>query len=292
MKIVHIEQQGRRLVGLVDPQGHIRDASALLAAFSGTPYSDAWFARLAAEPIESLPVVDGPVRFLPCVQGVGKFIGIGLNYRDHAAEAGLPLPKQPIVFGKWTSSLAGGYDPIVLPEGSTHTDWEVELGVVIGKAGRDIPQDQALEHVAGYCVVNDVTERRWQGLDGGQWALAKGADSFGPIGPWLVSRDEIADPNALALWLEVDGVRYQNGHTSEMIFPVPELIAYLSRFMTLEPGDVIATGTPAGVGMGLKPKPVYLRPGQNVRLGVEGLGVQEHRVDQGEEPCDPARLLR
>lgn len=278
MKIVHVEHQGRRLIGLIDPQGQIRDASELLAGFSGTPYSDAWFARLGAMPVEVLPMVDRPVRYLPCVQGVGKFIGIGLNYRDHALEAGLPLPRQPIVFGKWTSSLAGANDPIVLPEGSTHTDWEVELGVVIGKAGRDIPQEKALEHVAGYCVVNDVTERRWQGLDGGQWALAKGADSFGPIGPWLVSRDEIADPNALTLWLEVDGIRYQNGHTSQMIFPVAELIAYLSRFMTLEPGDVIATGTPAGVGMGHKP-PVYLRPGQRVKLSVEGLGVQEHLVD-------------
>ncbi|RXZ45340.1 fumarylacetoacetate hydrolase family protein [Crenobacter cavernae] len=277
MKIAHVEQDGRRLTALVDADGRLRDASALVAEFDGTPYSDAWFARLAAEPLESLPPIENPVRFLPCVQGVGKFIGIGLNYRDHALEAGLPLPRQPIVFGKWTSSVSGAYDPILLPEGSTHTDWEVELGVVIGKAGRDIPEHAALEHVAGYCVVNDVTERRWQGLDGGQWALAKGADSFGPIGPWLVSRDEIADPNALALWLEVNGMRYQDGHTSQMIFKVPELIAYLSRFMRLEPGDVIATGTPAGVGMGHKP-PVYLKPDQTVRLGVEGLGVQEHRV--------------
>ncbi|AXK40678.1 fumarylacetoacetate hydrolase family protein [Crenobacter cavernae] len=277
MKIAHVEQDGRRLTALVDTDGRLRDASTLVAAFDGPPYSDDWLASLAAEPIESLPILDGPVTWLPCVQGVGKFIGIGLNYRDHAEEAGLPLPKQPIVFGKWTSSLSGAYDPIVLPRGSMHTDWEVELGVVIGKAGRDIPEHAALEHVAGYCVVNDVTERRWQGLDGGQWALAKGADSFGPIGPWLVSRDEIADPNNLALWLEVDGMRYQDGHTSQMIFKVPELIAYLSRFMKLEPGDVIATGTPAGVGMGHKP-PVYLKPGQTVRLGVEGLGVQEHRV--------------
>ncbi|MDN0077411.1 fumarylacetoacetate hydrolase family protein [Crenobacter sp. SG2303] len=278
MKVVHVEHQGRRLVGLIDPQGQIHDASELLTGFTGTPYSDAWFARLGAMPVEVLPMIERPVRYLPCVQGVGKFIGIGLNYRDHALEAGLPLPRQPIVFGKWTSSLSGAYDPIRLPEGSMHTDWEVELGVVIGKAGHNIPQETALEHVAGYCVVNDITERRWQGLDGGQWALSKGADSFGPIGPWLVSRDEIADPNALALWLEVDGIRYQNGHTSQMIFPVAELIAYLSRFMTLKPGDVIATGTPAGVGMGHKP-PVYLRPGQHVRLSVEGLGIQEHLVD-------------
>ncbi|MDN0083914.1 fumarylacetoacetate hydrolase family protein [Crenobacter sp. SG2305] len=281
MKVVHIAQAGRRFTALLDQQGLLRDASALLSAFSGVPYSDGWFACLGSAPIGSLPVVDGPVRYLPCVQSVGKFIGIGLNYRDHAAEAGLTIPKQPIVFGKWTSSIAGAHDPIVLPPGSTHTDWEVELGVVIGKSGRAIPVEQALDHVAGYCVVNDITERHWQGLDGGQWALAKGADSFGPIGPWLVSRDEIADPNALALWLEVDGVRHQNGHTAEMIFPVPELIAYLSRFMTLEPGDVIATGTPAGVGMGHKPSAVYLKPGQIVRLGVEGLGVQEHRVEQG-----------
>ncbi|MCW3479032.1 fumarylacetoacetate hydrolase family protein [Neisseriaceae bacterium JH1-16] len=280
MKVVHIAQAGRCFTALLDQQGQLHDASALLSAFSGVPYSDDWFACIGSAPIDSLPVVTGPVRYLPCVQGVGKFIGIGLNYRDHAAEAGLAIPKQPIVFGKWTSSLAGAHDPIVLPPGSTHTDWEVELGVVIGKAGRAIPIEQALDHIAGYCVVNDITERRWQGLDGGQWALAKGADSFGPIGPWLVSRDEIADPNALALWLEVDGVRHQNGHTAEMIFPVPELIAYLSRFMTLEPGDVIATGTPAGVGMGHKPSAVYLKPGQIVRLGVEGLGVQEHRVEQ------------
>lgn len=290
MKLARVEHDGRRLLAVVDAHGQLRDASALEAAATAPRYSDAWFGQLGARPPETLPPIGEPARLLPCVDGVGKFVGIGLNYRDHAEEAGLPLPRQPIVFGKWTRSLCGADDPIVLPEGSTHTDWEVELGVVIGRGGRHIPEDAALDHVAGYCVVNDVTERRWQGLDGGQWALAKGADSFGPIGPWLVTRDEVPDPHALALWLEVDGVRYQDGHTSRMIFRVPELIAYLSRFTTLEPGDVIATGTPAGVGMGQKP-PVYLRAGQTVRLGVEGLGEQRHRVARAEDSCDPLGML-
>jgi 2-keto-4-pentenoate hydratase/2-oxohepta-3-ene-1,7-dioic acid hydratase in catechol pathway len=209
---------------------------------------------------------------------VGKFVCIGLNYKDHAEETGAAYPKEPVVFLKATSAISGPYDPIVIPRGSQKTDWEVELGVVIGRTARYISEAEALEYVAGYCVVNDVSERAFQLERGGQWDKGKSCDSFGPIGPYLVTRDEVPDPQNLRLWLEVDGRRYQNGHTREMIFSVAQLVSYVSQFMSLHPGDIIATGTPAGVGLGQKPEPVYLRPGQVVRLGVEGLGEQRHRV--------------
>lgn len=209
---------------------------------------------------------------------IGKFICIGLNYADHAAESGLPVPAEPVVFNKWLSAVVGPNDDVRIPRGSQKTDWEVELGVVIGKGGAYIDEADALGHVAGYCVINDVSEREYQIERGGTWDKGKGCDTFGPIGPWLVTADEVPDPHRLALWLEVDGKRYQNGNTSTMIFKVAEIVSYLSRFMSLQPGDVISTGTPPGVGMGQKPEPVYLRAGQTMRLGIEGLGEQRQRT--------------
>jgi 2-keto-4-pentenoate hydratase/2-oxohepta-3-ene-1,7-dioic acid hydratase in catechol pathway len=212
------------------------------------------------------------------VGGVGKFICIGLNYKDHAEETGAAYPQEPVVFLKATSAISGPFDPIVIPRGSSKTDWEVELGVVIGRPAKYVSEEEALEYVAGYCVVNDVSERSFQLERGGQWDKGKGCDSFGPIGPYLVTRDEVPDPQNLRLWLEVDGRRYQDGHTGNMIFGVAQLVSYVSQFMSLQPGDLISTGTPAGVGLGQKPEPVYLRPGQVVRLGIEGLGEQRQKV--------------
>jgi ureidoglycolate lyase len=232
------------------------------------------FARLQALDPASLPLVPGNPRLGACVGQVGKFICIGLNYADHAAETGAPIPDEPIIFNKWTSAIVGPNDNIEIPRHSTKTDWEVELGVVIGQGGRYIDERQAMQHVAGYCVINDVSEREFQLERGGTWDKGKGCDTFGPLGPWLVSRDEIADPHQLSIWLEVDGHRYQNGNTRTMIFQIPKLISYLSQFMSLQPGDVISTGTPPGVGLGIKPTPVYLKPGQKIRLGIEGLGEQ------------------
>jgi ureidoglycolate lyase len=224
-----------------------------------------------------LPLVEGQPRIGACVGQVGKFICIGLNYADHAAESNMEVPKEPIIFSKWTSAIGGPNDNIEIPRGSLKTDWEVELGVVIGKGGRCIDEANAMEHVAGYCVINDVSEREWQLERGGTWDKGKGFDTFGPLGPWLVTRDEVADPHVLDLWLEVDGHRYQQGNTRTLIFTVPQLIAYLSRCMSLQPGDVISTGTPPGVGLGIKPAPVFLRPGQTIRLGITGLG-EQHQV--------------
>jgi 2-keto-4-pentenoate hydratase/2-oxohepta-3-ene-1,7-dioic acid hydratase in catechol pathway len=218
------------------------------------------------------------LRIGPCVAAVGKFIGVGLNYADHAAESGMPAPAEPILFMKATSSICGPNDALLIPRGAQKTDWEVELGVVIGREARYVDPSQALDHVAGYCVVNDVSERSYQLERGGQWDKGKGCDSFGPIGPWLVTRDEVSDPQALAMWLEVDGVRRQTGSTATMIFGVAHLVAYISQFMSLQPGDVIATGTPPGVGMGIKPQAVYLRAGQTVRAGIDGLGEQRQRT--------------
>jgi 2-keto-4-pentenoate hydratase/2-oxohepta-3-ene-1,7-dioic acid hydratase in catechol pathway len=255
----------------------IRDLSAHVPDLAGAALLPDGLARLAALDPERLPAVPGTPRIGPCIGQVGKFICIGLNYADHAAESGLPVPSEPVVFGKWTSAICGPDDDIEIPRGSTKTDWEVELGVVIGQGGRYIAEADALSHVAGYCVINDVSEREWQLERGGTWDKGKGCDTFGPIGPWLVTPDEAGDIDNLGMWLEVDGRRFQSGSTATMIFRVPAIIAYLSRFLSLQPGDVISTGTPPGVGLGQKP-PRYLKGGETVRLGIDGLGAQTQKV--------------
>ncbi|EHK70670.1 Ureidoglycolate lyase [Pseudomonas psychrotolerans L19] len=278
MKLLRYGPQGQEKPGLLDAQGRLRDLSGQVADLAGEALGAESLARLRQLDPDSLPLVDGTPRLGPCVGRVGKFICIGLNYADHAAESGLDVPKEPVVFNKWTSAICGPNDAVQIPRDSTKTDWEVELGVVIGKAGRYIDEANALDHVAGYCVVNDVSEREWQLERGGTWDKGKGFDTFGPLGPWLVTADEVADPQNLDLWLEVDGHRYQNGNTRTMIFTVAQIIAYLSRCMSLQPGDVISTGTPPGVGMGVKPQSVYLKPGQEMRLGIRGLGEQHQRT--------------
>jgi ureidoglycolate lyase len=234
--------------------------------------------KIAGADLAGLPELDKNQRIGPCVGRVGKFICVGLNYADHAAESGLDVPKEPVLFMKATSAICGPNDDVIIPKNSTQTDWEVELGVVIGKEARYVDAADALDHVAGYCVVNDVSEREFQTKRSGQWVKGKSADTFGPIGPWLVTRDEIADPQSLGMWLEVDGHRYQNGSTKTMVYGVAHVVSYISQFMSLQPGDIITTGTPPGVGMGIKPDPVYLKPGQTMRLGVEGLGEQTQRT--------------
>lgn len=278
MKLLRYGPQGQEKPGLLDAQGRLRDLSGQVADLAGEALGAESLARLRQLDPNSLPLVDGTPRLGPCVGRVGKFICIGLNYADHAAESGLDVPKEPVVFNKWTSAICGPNDAVQIPRDSTKTDWEVELGVVIGKAGRYIDEANALDHVAGYCVVNDVSEREWQLERGGTWDKGKGFDTFGPLGPWLVTADEVADPQNLDLWLEVDGHRYQNGNTRTMIFTVAQIIAYLSRCMSLQPGDVISTGTPPGVGMGVKPQSVYLKPGQEMRLGIQSLGEQHQRT--------------
>ncbi|MGO4003518.1 ureidoglycolate lyase [Pseudomonas fluorescens] len=282
MKLLRYGEKGAEKPGLLDVHGQIRDLSAHVPDIAGLALGADSLARLAAIDPQSLPLVSGQPRIGACVGQVGKFICIGLNYADHAAESNMEVPKEPIIFNKWTSAICGPNDDIEIPRGSVKTDWEVELGVVIGKAGRNIDEANAMEHVAGYCVINDVSERQWQLERGGTWDKGKGFDTFGPIGPWLVTRDEIADPHALDLWLEVDGHRYQQGNTRTLIFNVPQLIAYLSRCMSLQPGDIISTGTPPGVGLGIKPNPVYLRPGQTMRLGIAGLGEQRQVTVQAD----------
>ncbi|WP_428377102.1 fumarylacetoacetate hydrolase family protein [Lichenicoccus sp.] len=274
MKLLRYGPRGQEKPGLLDADGHIRDISAHVGDVAGAVLEPASLQRLAALDPASLPLVDGSPRIGPCVGRVGKFICIGLNYADHAAETGAKIPGEPIIFMKATSAITGPNDPVIIPRQSEKTDWEVELGVVIGSEARYVAESDALAHVAGYCLVNDVSERAFQTERGGQWTKGKSADSFGPIGPWLVTRDEIADPQALSMWLSVDGVMRQDGSTRTMIFGVKTLVSYLSRFMSLQPGDIISTGTPPGVGMGVKPTPVYLRPGQTIRLGIQGLGEQ------------------
>lgn len=278
MKLLRYGPQGSEKPGVLDQQGRIRDISGLTADVDGAFLASPAFVQLQAMDLAALPLVEGQPRLGACVGRIGKFICIGLNYADHAAESNMPIPQEPVVFNKWTSAVVGPNDEVRIPRGSVKTDWEVELGVVIGKTASYIEESQAMEHVAGYCVVNDVSERAYQIERGGTWDKGKGCDTFGPTGPWLVSKDEIPDPHQLRLWLEVDGKRYQDGSTATMIFKVPEIIAYLSQFMTLYPGDVISTGTPPGVGMGIKPEPVYLRAGQTMRLGIDGLGEQQQRV--------------
>jgi 2,4-diketo-3-deoxy-L-fuconate hydrolase len=277
MKLLRFGSSGKEKPGLVDKQGRIRDLSGVIADVSGDTLLPASLAKLRAVDVEKLQLAPADSRIGPCVGSVGKFICIGLNFSDHAAESGQPIPTEPIVFAKWTSAICGPNDGIEIPRGSTKTDWEVELGVVIGTPGRYIDEANALSHVAGYCVINDVSEREYQLERGGTWDKGKGCDTFGPIGPWLVTADEIPDPHALAMWLEVDGQRYQNGNSSKMIFRVPQIVSYLSRIMSLQSGDVISTGTPPGVGLGMKP-PKYLRAGNVVRLGIDGLGEQRQVV--------------
>jgi 2,4-didehydro-3-deoxy-L-rhamnonate hydrolase len=277
MKLLRFGPQGREKPGLLDAHGVVRDLSGHVPDLSGAALDPDALARLAAIDQSSLTAVDGTPRLGPCVAGVGKFICVGLNYSDHAAESGMAVPAEPIIFMKATSAINGPNDDIAIPRGSQKTDWEVELGVVIGRAAKYVEERDAMSHVAGFCVVHDVSERAFQLEGTGQWVKGKSADTFGPIGPWLVTADEIADCNDLDMWLEVDGHRYQDGNTRTMVFKVPFLVSYLSRFMSLRPGDVIATGTPPGVGHGMKP-PVYLRAGNVVRLGVAGLGEQQQRV--------------
>ncbi|HTJ95793.1 MAG TPA: ureidoglycolate lyase [Pararobbsia sp.] len=278
MKLLRFGERGQEKPGALDADGRIRDLSSVVADIDGVTLGDAAVAKLRALDLKSLPLVNEGVRIGPCVGSVGKFVCIGLNYADHAAESNLPIPTEPVVFNKWTSAIIGPNDDVEIPRNSQKTDWEVELGVVIGKPTKYIGVEQALDHVAGYCVINDVSERAWQIERGGQWDKGKGFDTFGPLGPWLVTRDEVADPQKLGLWLEIDGHRYQNGNTSTMIFTVAQIVSYLSQCMSLQPGDVISTGTPPGVGMGVKPAPVFLKAGQTMRLGIDGLGVQQQRT--------------
>jgi len=280
MKLLRYGPVGAEKPGLCDADGVIRDLSSVIDDLDPTTISDETFARIAALDPESLPVVSGDPRIGACVGRPGKFICIGLNYSDHAQEAGMELPPEPIIFLKATSAVCGPNDTIEIPRGSTKTDWEVELGVVIGKHTKYVDEADALDHVAGYCLINDVSERAFQLEHSGQWVKGKSADTFGPIGPWLVTRDQIADPQNLSMWLDVNGKRYQDGSTKTMAYGVAFVVSYLSRFMSLQPGDIISTGTPPGVGMGQNP-PVYLKPGDVMELGIDGLGAQRQEVFQG-----------
>lgn len=281
MKLLRYGPAGSEKPGLLDSDGRVRDLSGHVADIADDVLLPEGLARLAALNPADLPLVAGEpqasLRLGPCIGHVRKFIAIGLNYADHAAESGMPVPSEPVVFNKWTSCIIGPDDDIRIPKGSTKTDWEVELGVVIGKPAAGITAAQAMDHVAGFCVVNDVSEREWQLERTATWDKGKGFDTFGPIGPWLVTADEVPDPQNLGMWLEVDGRRYQNGSTRTMVFGVAELVAYCSTFMTLMPGDLITTGTPPGVGMGQNPK-VFLKGGEVMRLGIDGLGQQTQKV--------------
>ncbi len=277
MKLLRYGSQGQEKPGLLAADGEIRDLSGLIPDLAGESLLPASIEKVRNTDIARLPKVAGRPRIGPCVGGVGKFICIGLNYSDHAAESGMAVPVEPVVFMKATSSICGPDDTVVIPRGSKKMDWEVELGVVIGKPAKYVEESDALSHVAGYCVINDLSERAFQLEGSGQWMKGKSADTFGPIGPWLVTPDEVPDPQNLEMWLEVDGHRYQNGSTKTMVFGVAHLISYLSRFMSLRSGDIISTGTPPGVGFGQKP-PVYLRPGNRIHLGIRGLGQQNQDV--------------
>jgi len=277
MKLLRYGPQGQEKPGLLDTKGQIRDLSAHVADIGGAALTD--LDPLRAIDPESLPLVPGTPRIGPCVAGTGKFICIGLNYADHAAESGLKVPPEPIIFMKATSAICGPDDPILIPRGSVKTDWEVELAIVIGKPGKYIPEAQAMSHIAGYCVANDVSERAYQTERSGQWTKGKSCDNFGPIGPWLVTADEVPDPQKLPMWLKVNGQTMQNGSTATMVYGAAFLVSYLSQFFTLHPGDIISTGTPPGVGMGMKP-PRYLTAGDVVELGIEGLGSQKQTCVQ------------
>jgi ureidoglycolate lyase len=280
MKLLRYGPKGQEKPGMLDAAGTIRDLSGVIKDIDGTTIGADGLAKLAGLDPSSLPAVSGNPRLGPCVGHVGKFICIGLNYADHAAESGLAVPPEPVIFMKCTSAICGPNDDVEIPRTSEKTDWEVELGVIIGKHTKYVDEKDAMDHVAGYCVINDVSERAFQAERAGQWTKGKSHDTFGPIGPWLVTKDEVPDPQNLAMWLEVDGHRYQDGSTKTMVYKVAHLISYLSQFMSLQPGDVISTGTPPGVGMGVKPNPVYLKPGQTMKLGIEGLGEQTQKTVQ------------
>ncbi|WP_170330428.1 fumarylacetoacetate hydrolase family protein [Ruegeria arenilitoris] len=280
MKLLRYGPVGAEKPGALDEDGNIRDLSGVIGDISGDVLGDEGLARLRALDLAGLPVVEGNLRIGACVGQVGKFICIGLNYADHAAESGMELPAEPVIFFKATSAIVGPNDTVEIPRGSVKTDWEVELGVVIGKEAKYVSEVDALDHVAGYCVVNDLSERDFQLHRSGQWVKGKSADTFGPIGPWLVTRDEVTDPQNLPMYLEVNGHRYQDGSTNTMHFGVATVVSHLSQFMSLQPGDVISTGTPPGVGMGQNPQ-TYLKPGDKMELGIEGLGVQRQDVVQG-----------
>lgn len=280
MKLVRYGAPGAEKPGMIDADGALRDLSGEISDIAGDVLSDDGLAKLAALDPTSLPAVAGNPRLGPCVGQIGKFMCIGLNYSDHAAEQGLPIPEHPILFMKANSAIVGPHDDVVIPRGSTRSDWEVELGVVIGKAAKYVSEAEALGHVAGYCVCNDVSERHFQQKLTGQWTKGKSCDTFGPTGPWLVTRDEVADPQALDMWLDLNGKRMQTGNTATMIFTVAQIISHLSQMFTLHPGDVISTGTPPGVGDGIKPDPVYLKKGDVMTLGIDGLGEQRQEVGQ------------
>ena len=275
MKLLRYGALGKEKAGVLDETGNIRDLSAYIADVDKLTITSESIRKLKKLNINALPVVDISVRIGACVGNVGKFICIGLNYADHAAESGMEVPPEPVVFAKCTSAICGPNDNVLLPRGSTKTDWEVELGVVIGKGGKYISEVDAIQHIAGFCVINDLSEREHQSERAGQWIKGKSHDTFAPIGPYLVTTDEINNLNNLHLWLDVDGKRYQDGNTQTMVYKVPYLVSYLSQFFSLQPGDIISTGTPPGVGLGQKPEPIYLRAGQTIRLGIDGLGEQK-----------------
>lgn len=277
MKLLRFGPKGKEKPGLLDKDGNIRDLSAVIPDISAATLADGAIAKARKADPASLPIVSKRTRIGPCVDGVGHFIAIGLNYVDHAKETGSPIPKEPIIFSKAPSCIVGPNDDVMLPRGSKKSDWEVELAIVIGRGGSYIDEKKALQHVAGYAVCNDVSEREYQLERGGTWVKGKGCPTFGPLGPWLVTRDEIKDVQNLDMFLDVNGKRMQTGNTNTMIFGVVELVSYVSRFMMLQPGDVITTGTPPGVGMGLKP-PRFLKAGNTMRLGIQGLGEQEQKV--------------
>lgn len=274
MKLLRYGEPGQEKPGVIDDNGLIRDLSAVINDIDGSILSPNNLSRLSKIDYSTLPLIDNEVRIGPCVNKVGKFICIGLNYSDHAKESGNEVPPEPTIFAKFPSAICGPNDPVIIPRGSIKTDWEVELGVIIGQPAKYVSETDALKYVAGYCVINDLSERSYQLERHGQWVKGKSCDNFAPLGPYLVTASEVTNPQNLSLWLEVDGHRYQNSNTSNMVYGVAYLISYLSQFFTLYPGDIISTGTPPGVGLGQTPEPVYLRPGQNIHLGIEGLGEQ------------------
>jgi 2-keto-4-pentenoate hydratase/2-oxohepta-3-ene-1,7-dioic acid hydratase in catechol pathway len=278
MKLVRFGPAGREKPGIIDAAGRIRDLSGVVDDITGETLGPKGLARIRKAKVDSLPTIKGGARLGPCVGRVGNYIAIGLNYADHAAEAGMPIPKEPIIFNKAPNCIVGPNDDTMLPKGSKKTDWEVELAIVIGSRARYLSKKDALDVVAGYCVANDVSEREFQLERGGLWNKGKGCETFGPLGPWLVTKDEIANPQKLDMWLDVNGKRCQTGNTKTMIFGVAHLVWYVSQFMVLDPGDVIATGTPPGVGQGMKPEPQFLKAGDVMRLGIEGLGEQQQKV--------------
>ena len=278
MKLVRFGPHGREKPGIVDSKGGIRDLSKVVPDLAGDALSPKGLAKIRKAPIEKLPLVRGNPRLAACVGGVGNLIAIGLNYSDHAAEAGMAIPKEPIIFNKVSSCICGPNDDTIIPKGSTKLDWEVELGIVIGQRARYLSKDKALDVVAGYCLANDVSERAFQIERSGQWVKGKSAETFGPLGPWLVTKDEIKDPQRLDMWLTVNGDTRQQGTTKNMLFGVAHLVWYCSQFFVMEPGDVIVTGTPAGVALGMKPEPKFLKAGDVVRLGIDGLGEQQQKI--------------